>query len=236
MNKIIGHAEGNTAYLVPARANIMSNLRTVTWLRMRLGDPSKLPSVKAELENLFARVSDTTQKAQMLAADRTRTKAQQHMAAKTLARGLSSDLRRYAEIFGKKGAELQNDGQAVADRILGPHDNYGYLQSEIRGWIREQVKTPEGMQRVSDAYKSDLQTASTLYSSPHFLLGMSAQLHTSMRLKAVELFAPTGLDLLSEGIELEAKAKNYEKVVSDVHGAYYNAELVEAAEASRVEV
>lgn len=107
--------------------------------------PEKLPSVKNDLEALFSKVTATTQKAQMLAGDRTRNKAQQRMAAHELAVQLFSDLRRHAEIFGKKANELKDDGQAVADEILGPRDNYGYLQSEIRGWIRDQIKTPERM-------------------------------------------------------------------------------------------
>lgn len=86
------------------------------------------------------------------------------------------------------------------------------------------------------AYKSNLQVASTIYSSPHFLMNISEQLHTPMRLKTVELFAPSGFKLLNEGVELAGKVKNYERVVGDIHGSYYSHDLVEAAEASRVEV
>ncbi|MCB2095727.1 MAG: hypothetical protein KDE11_15095 [Rhodobacteraceae bacterium] len=232
----IGHAEGNNVHLVPSRANTIQNLRTNTWLRIKLGDPEKLPSVKNDLEALFSKVTATTEKAQKLAGDRTRNKAQQHMAAHELAVQLSSDLRRHAQIFGKKANELKDDGQAVADEILGPRDQYGYLQSEIRGWIRDQIKTPEGMQKVSNAYKVDLQVASTIYSSPSFLMDMTDQLHSNMRLKAVELFAPSGFKLLNEGVELADKVQNYERVVGDVHSSYYSHEVVEAAQASRVEV
>jgi len=231
-----GHIEGNSTHLVPSRADTMQSLRLNTFLRTKLGDPVKLPSVKNDLEALFSKVTATTAKAQALAGDRTRNKAQQHMAAYDLAVQLSSDLRRSAEAFKSKSNELKDDGQAVADEILGPRDNYGYLQSEIRTWIRDQIKTPEGMQKVSNAYKVDLQVASTIYSSPSFLMDLSDQLHSTMRLKAVELFAPTGFKLLNEGVELGDKVQNYERVVGDVHNSYYSQELVEAAQASRVEV
>lgn len=235
-NGKIGRVEGNNIHLVPSRADTMQSLRLTRWLRTKLGDPAKLPSVKNDLEALFSKVTATTAKAQALAGDRTRNKAQQHMAAHDLAVQLSTDLRRSAEAFKTKANELKDDGQAVADEILGPRDNYGYLHSEIRTWIRDQIKTPEGMQKVSNAYKVDLQVASTIYSSPSFLMDLSDQLHATMRLKAVELFAPTGFKLLTEGVELADKVPNYERVVGDVHSSYYSQELVEAAQASRVEI
>lgn len=54
-----------------------------------------------------------------------------------------------ALVFWKKVNKLKDDRQAVADEILGPHDSYGYLQSEIRGWIKDQIKTPKGMQKIA---------------------------------------------------------------------------------------
>lgn len=236
MNQIFGSTEGNNAYLVPSQVDTLTNLSTTTWLRSKLGDPAKLPSVKSDLEGLFGKITDTTEKVRRLAADRSRTKTQAHMAAEQLATDLSSDVRRYAQLFDRKAIDLQDEGQKETDRVLGPRDQYGYLQSEIRGWIRDQVKTPEGMQRVSDAYKSNLQTASAIYSSPHFLIDVSETLHTTMRLKAVELFAPKGFKLLNEGIDLAGKVKNYETVVSRIHQSYYSGELVAAAKASHVEV
>lgn len=92
------------------------------------------------------------------------------------------------------------------------------------------------MQRVSDAYKNSLLVASTIFASPHFLMDVSETLHTTMRLKAVELFAPKGFKLLNEGIDLAGKVKNYETVVSRIHQSYSNGELVAAAKASHVEV
>ncbi len=61
----------------------------------------------------------------------------------------------------------------------------------------------------------------TIYSSPSFLRDMTGQLHSTMRLEAVDLFAPTGFKLLNEGVELSDKVQNYERVVGDVHSSYY---------------
>jgi hypothetical protein len=65
-------------------------------------------------------------------------------------------------------------------------------------------------------------------------MDMTDQLHSTMRLKAVELFAPSGFKLLNEGVELAEKVRNYERVIGDVHSSYYSHEVVEAAQASRV--
>ncbi|MFT3689773.1 hypothetical protein [Paenirhodobacter sp.] len=117
---------------------------------------------------------------------------------------------------------------------VGSRDGVGYLYREIRGRVRDQVKTPEGIQKASDAYKSNLQVAAIIWSLPHFLLNISEKLRDGMRAKSAELWAPKGYGALNEGNEIAGLVRNYDKVSSDFHLATYNAEVVAEVNASRV--
>ncbi|MBV0910924.1 hypothetical protein [Anianabacter salinae] len=226
----------NTAYLVPGQTEKLISLQARTYLRTKLGDPERFPSVKAQMTALQDSIVSSATKAKALAGDLTRTKPQLHLLGKEIAMRASAPIRQHAELFARKAVELMDDGKALADSVLGPREGYGYVDSEIRGWIRDQVKTPEGMQAVSTLYKSDKNVASVLYSSPYFLLGISEALHGKMAATAVEKFAPKGAALLTEGAALSKIVGNYESVVSDIHNSFYSAEVVAKAEASRVEV
>ena len=106
---------------------------------------------------------------------------------------------------------------------------------ELRNWLRENSRTSDGMGKISELAKSGFDVAAVIYHSKHFLTGLSEPLHTRMRLAAVERFVPKAYAALNEGIELQALAPRYERVVSEIHNAFYSPHLADKG-ATRVEL
>lgn len=101
--------------------------------------------------------------------------------------------------------------------------------------MREAVKTPEGMAKVSEMAKKDSTIAAIIYHSPQYLTGLSEDNHARMRLQAVERFVPKAYEMINEGVELEGLGKRYEKVTAEVHSSFYAPHLADKG-ATRVEV
>lgn len=226
-----------TPYLVHSREAIetLVSLQTETGNRSRFGNPEKFKTMGDRIAELHRTVAENTVRAAALAGDMTRTEVVRHMEAKKLAERVSQAIRTVAQEIKAKAEYLQVRGQEVADEALAPRAGYAALDSEIRGWMREAVKTPEGMAKVSELAKKDATIAAIIYHSPQFLTGLSESLHTKMRLQAVERFAPNAYAMLNEGIELQALAPRYERVVSEIHNAFYSPHLADKG-ATRVEL
>ena len=160
---------------------------------------------------------------------------QKHLFARDLANDISAEIMRTKDVLSRKSKELIAEGGDLVEDTLGPRDNYAALYSEIRSWVRENKTTPEGLQRISDAYKENLSIAQAIYHSPHQLLNMEKGLHQTMRMKAAELFEPKGFAMLNEGVDIGGVLKNYDRTNYDVHRSYYHPEMVAEAEASVVQ-
>ncbi len=157
------------------------------------------------------------------AGDKTRTVELRHLAARDVAVAdqATTLIRRNADAFRRQADLLIAQGKEAADSTLGPRGGaWGYIDSKICDWIREQAKTPEGMVAVSEAYKTDKNVASIIYSSPHFLLGLSKDLHGRMLATAVEMHAPKAGARLREGQALADIVGNYESVVTSIHRSF----------------
>ena len=225
------------AYLVSHKDGIESlvSLQSDTGNKSRFGNPEKFPHMQGRIAELHRVVAENTKLVVALAGDMTRTDVVKHVDAKKLAERTSKAIRTVAEEIKAKAEYLQVRGQEVADEALAPRAGFGHLDSEIRGWMRDAVKTPEGMAKVSELAKKDATIAAIIYHSPQFLTGLSEGLHTKMRLQAVERFAPNAYAMLNEGIELQSLSPRYERVVLEVHSSFYSPHLADKG-ATRVEL
>lgn len=229
----IGSIAGTDTELVPGTAEIRNKLMAATTLGLRLG--AKYPTVKNDVEALVSRIQAQTERANRVAGDRTRNQYQKHLFARDLANDISAEIMRTKDVLSRKSKELIAEGEDLVEGTLGPRDNYAALYSEIRSWVRENKTTPEGLQRISDAYKENLSIAQAIYHSPHQLLNMEKGLHQTMRMKAAELFEPKGFAMLNEGVDIGGVLKHYDRTNYDVHRSYYHPEMVAEAEASVVQ-
>lgn len=145
----------NMTYLVPGSESVLSGLMTETGMKARFGDPEKLPSAKARIAELSSLVRGNTEKIAALAKDETRTTVQKHIVAKDLAERTAQAIRTVATELKAKSEDLIYDGHRMAEDELGPRSGYEFLDSELRGWVSEKVKSPEGMAEVSQLAKTE---------------------------------------------------------------------------------
>lgn len=158
-----------------------------------------------------------------------------HGIAKDLAERSSRAIEKVAGEIKAKVAHLQNRGAAMAEEAFAPRPGYSHLESEIRGWVREQVKTPEGMAKVSDLVKKDATVAGIIYHSPNYLTGINEATHKRMQIEAIERFMPDAYAAINESIELESLSERYEKSVRDIHASFYSPHLADKV-STRVEI
>lgn len=231
-NGKIGSNLGNNLSLVRGREETMQKLRLSTYLGLKLG--VKYPSIQKDVEGQIARIKEMTDKASRVAGDKTKNQYQKHLFARDLANVIGADIRRTQERVAKIADELTAEGGQMVESTLGPKDEYGYLYSEVRQWVRDNKGTPEGLARINEGYRDSLPIAAAIYHSPAQLLNMSKDVHTIMAGKAAELWAPKGWDMLNEGLNVGKAVKGYDAVIGDIYSSYYNEEVVAEAEASQV--
>lgn len=226
-----------TVYLVPTPQAIeaINAHRSETSLKAAFGSPDKFPSMGERISELHRTVATNATRVIDLAKDQTRTEVVRHVAAKELATRTAQAIRTVAAEVVSKAEYLQRHGQEVADQTLGPRSGYEWHDMELRNWLRENSRTPEGMGKISELAKSDFDVAAVIYHSKHFLTGLSESLHTRMRLAAVERFVPKAYAALNEGIDLAKLAPRYERTVQQIHSTWYNEGLA-AKGATRVEL
>lgn len=216
-------------------ANTLVALQTNSGLRARFGDPKKLPSVATELTSLHTRVGANVSSVVALAKDATRTEVAKHAAAKELAQRTIKVISDTAEALKARAAILQSDGQAKADHFFAPQPGYSHIESEVRTWLREQVKSETGLGKVLSLAKEDQMLASVIYHSPHYLTGLAPDLQAKLRLDMTEHFVPEAFALVNEGVEIEATASRYDKTAREINAAFYTPALADKA-STRVEV
>lgn len=125
--------------------------------------------------------------------------------------------------------------QAKADHFFAPQSGYSHIESEVRTWLREQVKSEAGLGKVLSLAKEDRTLASVIYHSPHYLTGLAPELQAKLRLDMTEHFIPEAFALVSESVEIEATASRYDKAVREINSAFYTPTLADKAN-TRVEL
>lgn len=204
--------------------SLISHMSEVN-LRARLGDPDKLLSASSAIRS----AQDMTAKNagiiyHRLPADLTRPSApEKHAVARELTQTTQAMLRVTAATIRDKAAVLAQRGQERADRALGLSNDR--LETEIRAYIRDAVKTAEGMAEVSNLSRSNTKVASVIYDSPHFLLGIGTDLAQKMKLDMVEHWAPDAWADLEECADLRRVLPNYAKVEAEIGSTWYNPQL-----------
>ncbi len=196
------------AIITVRAANTLVALQTNSGLRARFGDPQKLPAVAHELTSLHTRVGAYVESVVALAKDATRTEVAKHAAAKELAQRTIKAIGNTAEALKTRAAILQSDGQSEADHFFAPQPGYSHIESEIRTWVREQVKSETGLGKVLSLAKEDRTLASVIYHSPHYLTGLAPDLQAKLRLDMTEHFIPEAFALVTLATRSERSLKS----------------------------
>lgn len=222
----------NSAKQIETLVSFYSN----TINRSRFGDPAKFTGVSGRLTELIAFVEDGARTVTALASDETKTDVARNVAARTVADRTARLIFDTRDYLLTRAHELQTNGQADAERSFAPRGSaYAALDAEYRTWMRENMRTPDGIAKVNEQVRKDFVAASILFHSPACLTGFSDEAHGRMKLAVVERHLPNVYASLNEGVEIETLAKRYDKAAKDVHSSFYDGNLAQRGE-TRVEV
>lgn len=205
-------------------------------LKAMLGDQEKVDkAVGPEIVNAHIALREGAKKVVGLAQDPTRTDVARHHAAKKVATATVERLTKTKAAIEQRANQLRDEGAREADEALGPKSELAGLHSEIRTWLREQTKTPEGLGTIKKAMAESDDLAAVLWHSPSFLLGVSKSTHEKLRIDALEARRPITYAKIAASIDLMELAGSYDKAIGKVERAFYNPHTAEQA-TKRVEV
>ncbi|HAI93471.1 MAG TPA: hypothetical protein DCM36_01690 [Xanthomonadaceae bacterium] len=227
-----------SAYLVkdPAATSFLDTAQIDTGLSAMLGDPKALDaSVAPDVQSAHITLREAAKKIAALVGDPTRTEVQKHHAAKQLADKVTNHLEKSKAAIEQQAEKLKASSLAQADLHLGPRSESGVLHSEIRSWVREQAKTPEGLLQVKQAMADNDDVAAVLWHSPSFLVGLAPSVHEGLRLEALQSRKPDLYANLSNSVGLAKLAGKYEAAIRKVAPSFYTPSLAEQA-SKRVEI
>lgn len=227
-----------SAYLVkdPAATSFLDTAQIDTGLSAMLGDPKALDaSVAPDVQSAHITLREAAKKIAALVGDPTRTEVQKHHAAKQLADKVTNHLEKSKAAIEQQAEKLKTTALAQADLHLGPRSESGVLHSEIRSWVREQAKTPEGLLQVKQAMADNDDVAAILWHSPSFLVGLAPSVHEGLRLEALQSRKPDLYTSLSNSVGLSKLAGKYEAAIRKVAPSFYTPSLAEQA-SKRVEI
>jgi hypothetical protein len=132
-----------------------------------------------------------------LVADPTRTEVAKHLAAKKVADDVNDKLRKAKSAIEARANQLRADALRAAECECGPKPDRAGLHTEIRTWLREQAKRPDGLETIRKAMAENDDLASVIYHSPTFLTGLPKATHETLRL---DVSPPASEGPLSTGI------------------------------------
>ena len=225
-------------YLVnsPDATSFLDTAQLDSGLSAILGDPKALDaSVAPDVQSAHITLKDAAKKIAALVGDPTRTEVQKHAAAKQLAEKVTNHLEKSKAALEAHAEKLKASALAQADLHLGPRSESGVLHSEIRSWVREQAKTPEGLLQVKQAMADNDDVAAVLWHSPSFLVGLAPSVHEGLRLEALQSRKPELYANLSNSVGLAKLAGKYEAAIRKVAPSFYTPSLAEQA-SKRVEI
>ncbi len=125
----------------------------------------------------------------------------------------------------------------MAERALAPRGGaHAPIEAQTISWVREAARTPEGMAAIAEAYRTDINVASVIFSTFHPLLGLSKDAHGKVCANIIDTHVPKAAAKMREGQELSNAVSRYAGVEAAVHRSFYSASVVTRAEATRVEV
>lgn len=198
-----------------------------TGVRTLLGDTEGVDSaVQPEVMSAHIELKHAAGKVAALANDPTRSVSERHVAAKKVSDTLVDKLSKTGTLLTKRSEALRKDALTAADEMWGPKADRAAIQSEVRAWIREKAKTPEGLVAIRKAIETEPVVAEGLWHSPTVLLDLPATVHSNLRLEGLEKYRPDLFAKLSQSADLATLAEKFAKVARKVPGAFYSPELV----------
>lgn len=209
---------------------------TETGRKAYLGDPESI-EVGSRPYVLGAHIAlrDAIATVAALADDPTRTEVQRHDAAKTVADRTVDRLVKTKADLEARADTLQQEGAAKAESEMRAKLDHGTHDSEVRAWIREQMKSETGIAKVREAMGNSARVAAIVYHSENFLMGMTNDLHQKLKFESVEKHTPDAYQMLRDSVDLRDVAVKYDRAINKVRQTFYN-KTIAAQFARRVNV
>ena len=200
-----------------------------------IGDPAKVhSSVQPYVLAASIELRDGADKVRRLVDDPTRTTVAKHEAAAKVAAQTVEALEKQKTNIQREAAILWDDGQNTANSAFTPRASHAALETEIRGWIREQSQKPDGMTKIREVL-NDSDVASVIYHSPAFLLGLNPDNKLALQQKVVQMHLPDAWAKMEASMELQKYPAKYDATIAKVRSHFFNAGLADQAK-RRVEI
>ncbi|HEX3423025.1 MAG TPA: hypothetical protein VHS33_06460 [Sphingomicrobium sp.] len=200
--------------------------------KVMLGDQEKLDKLAWNaLTSAHDAMADGVQKIGRLVSDPTRNEVLKHEAAQQVAERTIATLDQTQKVLQARANALHTEAHEIVEQRFAIDPVRASIQSEIRGWIREQTKDEDGLVKIRQAMRSDREVASVIYHSPHFLMNLASDVRNNMRIDAIEAHVPDAYQKLEASIALSDTAAKYPRAIAGVRRSFFNAGL--AAKASQ---
>lgn len=208
---------------------------TETGSRALLGDAEAFPAAGAHMTKAQIELRNAVSKVAALANDPTRTPVQQHAAARELANRTIETLQSSANGIARQSEMMIENAQARANSSFAPRPGHDALNSEIRRWIAEQAKTPEGLMNIRKQMERSEDVAAVIWHSPDFLLNINSDVCETLKYEALQQHYPDIYSDFVAGHMLRDMPKKYQSVIRNVGRFFFNAALAEQV-SRRVEI
>lgn len=223
-------------YLVntPHAVSFMELALTDTGTKAFIADETKFDSsVGPLIASTRIALRQGAEKCAALAGDPTRTEVAKHHAAQQVGQAVCATLEKAAETVARRADELIRVGTEEANRGFAIDASRAALDAEIRAYVKDQLKRPDGLGivKVRELLQSNFNVANAIYNAESFLLGLEPTLHTDWRVKAIESHFPAAYEKVNSGADLQTLPPKFNKAIGSVRSTFFNAAL--AAQASR---
>ncbi|MFO1106444.1 MAG: hypothetical protein U1E34_10105 [Amaricoccus sp.] len=228
-------------YLVPTpqAQEFMTGIMSDSVLHARLGDPRFLDGIPGAAESvaqLKSLIKETGAKAKALAGDLSRGPEDAHYHASILAERAAKATAEVASKLSQKSEAMIQAGYDMAQNEFAPRPAYQAIDAEHRAYIREQVKTPDGVAKVHKLVMEKPEVAALIVQSPGYLLGLADEVHQKWTVQAINKHLPAASKMMQDGSSLAELAGKYKSFVRDIYQSFYNPALAEKYKSSRVEI
>jgi len=201
-----------------------------------LGDESTVdPSIAPNIVQAKIALRQSSLKVAALVNDPTRTEVVKHEAAQQLAERTVAQLSESKKAIESRADYLFGEGVAQAEREFEPRASHASLESEIRGWIREQASKTDGLSKIRAAMLEDKDVAAVIFHSPAFLVGINKDTRSKMLFEVTQRWLPDAYKQMTGSIALRDLAPKYDRVINSVRASFYNPAIAAQA-ARRVEI
>jgi len=200
-----------------------------------LGDAEAFPVAGPYMTKAQIELRNAVGKIAALANDPTRTDVQRHAAARELANRTIETLQSSANSIAQQSKMLVANAQERANSNFAPRPGHDALNSEIRRWIAEQAKTPEGLINIRKQMERSEDVAAVIWHSPDFLLNINSDVCETLKYEALQRHYPEIYADLATGHLLNDMPKKYQSVIRNVGRFFFNPSLAEQV-SRRVEI